>query len=681
MQHSLFRFFLLGTLFFSLSLVAGPSQSRPFTVHELLAMERIGAPQASPDGQQIVFSIRKTNLEKNKGEYDLYLVDINGNSFKRLTTHPSIDTSPCWSMDGQWIYFLSARSEFMQVWRIRPDGGEAERVTSLDLDINDYTVVPSGKGLLLSIDVFPGKSIQETSEVLQAHENSKATGKLYNQALFRHWDVWADGRFAHLFYLDFETMTPVDLMSDMQANAPTKPWGGMEEIAFTPDEQSVIFTAKDVGDQSAWSTNYDLFKVPLDGTQAPECLTATNKAWDTQPTFSPDGKTLAYLAMARPGFEADQYHIMLRDWQTGTARELGSTWDRSPSAIFWSPDGKILFAVAENLGQLALFAIDVKSEKVTPVIEQGTIRSPVFAGERIVFGLDHLKSPVELYSIRPDGKDRQQITHVNDELVKQIAWGEPEQFTFKGWNNETVYGYVVKPANFDPAKEYPVAFLIHGGPQGSFGNDFHYRWNPQAYAGAGYAAVMIDFHGSTGYGQAFTDAIRENWGSRPFEDLQKGLAAALVKYPWLDGDKVGALGASYGGYMINWIAGNWPDRFKCLVNHDGNFDIRMAYYDTEELWFPEWEHGGTPWERSEVYELHNPVNHVDKWKTPMLVVHGELDYRVPVTQGIGAFNALQRKDIPSQFLCFPDENHWVLKPHNSILWHNTVIGWLDKWLK
>jgi dipeptidyl aminopeptidase/acylaminoacyl peptidase len=259
--------------------------------------------------------------------------------------------------------------------------------------------------------------------------------------------------------------------------------------------------------------------------------------------------------------------------------------------------------------------------------------------------------------------------------------GEPEQFTFKGWNNETVHGYIVKPVDFDSTKTYPVAFLIHGGPQGSFGNDFHYRWNPQAYAGAGYAAVMVDFHGSTGYGQAFCDSIRGDWGGKPLEDLKKGLAAALKQYPWMDGTRVGALGASYGGYMINWIAGNWPDRFRCLVSHDGNLDERAAYFDTEELWFPEWDHMGTPWDNPSGYEKHNPVNFVKNWKTPMLIVHGGQDFRVVETQGLSGFNALKRRGIPSRFLYFPDENHWVLKPANSILWHETVIAWLDQWLK
>jgi dipeptidyl aminopeptidase/acylaminoacyl peptidase len=310
------------------------------------------------------------------------------------------------------------------------------------------------------------------------------------------------------------------------------------------------------------------------------------------------------------------------------------------------------------------------------------VRSPAVAaaGGRVVFGRDSLTAPVDLWSVAADGSDLRRLTEVNREALAAIEMGEPEQFTFAGWNGETVHAWVVKPAGFEPGRRYPVAFLIHGGPQGSFGNDFHYRWNPQTYAGAGYAALMVDFHGSTGYGQAFTDSISGDWGGKPLEDLQKGLAAALVRYPWLDGGRACALGASYGGYMVNWIAGNWPDGFRCLVNHDGVFDHRMMYFATEELWFPEWEHGGPYWAKPEEYERHNPVRFVESWRTPILVVHGSLDYRVPETQGLAAFTAAQRRGVPSELLVFPDENHWVLKPANSILWHETVLGWLDRWI-
>jgi len=474
---------------------------------------------------------------------------------------------------------------------------------------------------------------------------------------------------------------PLDLMKRMDADTPSRPFGGPEEITFTPDGKGLIFTTRNAGRKEAWSTNFDLYLVPIDGSKKPQCLTEKNKAWDTTPVFSPDGKTLAYLAMKRPGYESDRYRIVLRDWPNGKERILTENWDRSPISLCWSKNSKTIYVTAENLGQRSLFSIDVKAGKVHTVVKEGYVSSPGVAGDRIVYGLDNFCSPVELYSVKPDGKDVRQITKINAQKIAEARMGDYEQFSFKGWNNETVYGYVVKPVDFDPKKKYPVAFLIHGGPQGSFGNHFHYRWNPQAYAGAGYAAVMIDFHGSTGYGQAFTDAIREDWGGKPLVDLQKGLAAALKKYPWMDGNRVGALGASFGGYMINWIAGNWPDRFRCLVNHDGNLDERMAYFDTEELWFPEWDHGGTPWTSPENYEKQNPVNFVKNWKTPMLVIHGAKDFRVVDTQGFSTFTVLQRLGIPSKLLYFPDESHWVLKPHNSILWHDTVIGWLNRWLK
>jgi dipeptidyl aminopeptidase/acylaminoacyl peptidase len=390
---------------------------------------------------------------------------------------------------------------------------------------------------------------------------------------------------------------------------------------------------------------------------------------------------MAYLAMAKPGYESDRMRIVLRRWPGAAERILTESWDRSPSSICFSLDGKTIYTTATNLGQRSLFAVDINTGKVETIVKEGSIHSPGIAGSRIIFGMDTLRSPVEFHSVKSDGTDVRQITTINSEKVAAARMGDYEQFTFSGWNNEKVYCYVVKPIDFDAKKKYPVAFLIHGGPQGSFGNSFHYRWNPQAYTGAGYAAVMVDFHGSTGYGQAFCDSIRGDWGGKPLEDLQKGLAAALERYPWMDSNRVGALGASFGGYMINWIEGNWPDRFRCLVNHDGNLCERMAYFDTEELWFPEWDHLGTPWENPRYYEKHNPINFVKNWKTPMLVIHGGLDFRVADTQGLATFNALQRRNIPSKLLYFPDENHWVLKPANSILWHDTVIGWLDQWVK
>jgi dipeptidyl aminopeptidase/acylaminoacyl peptidase len=683
-------------------------ETHPFSIHDMLAMDRLSDPQVSPDGKWIAFVLRKTDLEANRGRTDLWLVGTDGKKLRRLTTRPDSDTNPRWASDSKSLYFLSTRADSSQVWRIRIDGGEAEQITpalSLSngdepLDVGNLVVAPDGEYIAFTMEVFPDcNTPAETKNRLDEIEQSKTTGRVYDRIFIRHWDTWKDGRRSHLFVMPVAARPrfdgPVDggdtvdvprgkarpIMKGMDADTPSKPFGGPEEITFTPDGKGIIFSARDVGAEEPWSTDFDLYVVPIDGSHEPKCLTGENKAWDTNPVFSPDGKSLAYLAMTRAGYESDRFRIVLMSWPDGERRVLTEDWDRSPSAICFSADGKTIYATADNVGQTSLFAIDVKSGKVKTIVKDGTISSPSVANDRIIYCMNNLCSPTELYSVKQDGGDVRRLTNINAEKVAAARMGEYEQFTFTGWNDETVYCYVVKPVDLDPDKKYPVAFLIHGGPQGSFSNMFHYRWNPQAYAGAGYAAVMVDFHGSTGYGQAFTDSIRDDWGGKPLEDLQKGLAALLEHYPWMDGDRVGALGASFGGYMINLIAGKWPDRFLCLVNHDGTLCERMAYFDTEELWFPEWDHLGTPWDNPEGYEKDNPVNYVKNWRTPMLVIHGALDFRVSETQGLGTFNALQRRGIPSKLLYFPDENHWVLKPQNSILWHNTVIGWLDQWLK
>ncbi len=674
---------LLLTLISTLGLARkATAETHTFSIHDMLAMERISDPQVSPDGKQIVFALRTTDLEANRGRTDLWLVGVDGNGLKRLTTHPQNDFNSRWAPDGQSIWFLSTRSGSSQVWRIRANGGESLQASDLPLDVSNLVISPDGSRLAFTMEVFPDcPDLACTTERLEERASSNVGGRIYENLFIRHWDTWKDGRRAHLFVMPAEGGEPVDATSGMDADTPSKPFGGPEEITFTPHGQWLVFAARDVGREEAWSTNFDLYQVSIDGSSSRRNLTESNRAWDTQPAFSPDGQTLAYLAMSQVGYEADRFRIMLRSWPGGETKTLTENWDRSPREFTWSSDGRTIYATAANVGQVSLFAIDVATGDTRTVIEDGTVRSPRMAGDRIVYGRDHLRSPVELYSVGSGGADVFEITRINHDRVAVSRMGEPEQFTFQGWNDETVYAYVVKPADFDAAKKYPMAFLIHGGPQGSFGNDFHYRWNPQAYAGAGYAAVMVDFHGSVGYGQAFTDSIRGDWGGKPLMDLVKGLAAAVERYPWLDGDRVAAIGGSFGGYMVNWIAGKWPNRFRCLVNHDGNIDERMAYLATEELWFPEWDHHGTPWDNPDGYRNHNPINFIQNWRTPMLVIHGADDFRVVETQGIATFTALQRRGIPSKLLYFPDENHWVLKPANSILWYDTVLGWLDQWLR
>jgi dipeptidyl aminopeptidase/acylaminoacyl peptidase len=676
---------VLLTLAFFVSAVplalAAVRDAHPFEVRDLVAFDRISEPRVSPDGTRVVFTVSSVDLDANRRRSDLWIAGVNGSGARRLTRHEASDTSALWAPDGKSVFFLSTRTGSSQVFRLPLDGGEAQPVTSLPLDVGSFALSRDGALLAVSMEVFPGTSPAETKKRVDEDAAKKASGKVYDSLFFRHWDAWVDGRRSHLFVVKVAGGDPVDVMKAMDADAPSKPFGGSEEFAFTPDGRGIVFTARDVGKQEAWSTNFDLFLAPVDGGAPPKSLTASNPAWDTSPVFSPDGKTLAYLAHEHPGYESDRFRIVLRGWPNGTDRVLTQEWDRSPSMLVWSSDGKEIYAVADNLGHCSLFAIDAASGKVRTIQTTGHIQAPQAAGSRVLFSMDTLQGPAELYVSDASGKGMTAITSLNKDRLASVKLGAPEQMTFKGGGGDTVYAWIVKPVDFDPAKKYPVAFLIHGGPQGSFGNDFHYRWNPQTYAGRGYAAVMVDFHGSTGYGQKFTDAINGDWGGKPFEDLQKGLDAALAKYPWMDGSAVAALGASYGGYMINWIAGNWPDRFRCLVSHDGNLDERFAYYATEELWFPEWEHGGTPWENPGGYAKHNPVDHVAKWKTPTLVVHGGKDFRVVETGGFATFTALQRKGIPSKFLYFPDENHWVLKPQNSIQWHDTVLDWLDRWTK
>jgi dipeptidyl aminopeptidase/acylaminoacyl peptidase len=673
---------------------AAQDAPHPFSIHDMLAMERLSDPQVSPDGRWVAFVVRSTDLEANRGRTDIWLASIDGKTTKRLTSHEAGDWNPRWCRDGG-LFFLSTRSGSSQVWRIEPTGGEARQITDLPLDINEFRVEPALKKFLVAMEVYPGLGIDGTVEKDKEKAALQTTGMVYDELMFRHWDTWEDGKRSHLFTVDPATGEAVDLMTYLNADVPTRPWGGLEETAVSPDGGEVLFTAKMLpGSQPAWSTDYDVYAVAADGSGALRCLTEDNEAWDTEPAFTPDGKTLTWLAMDRPGFEADTFHLVLMDWATGERRRLDVTYttpqldrpiDLSPHGLAFAADNRTAYFSAGCLGQRSVFKLDTKTGKVTRIHEMGRASNVTVLKKGLLFGLQHLQSPTEFHTMTFDGKNVRQITDFNGDKLAQALMGEPEQFTFKGWNDETVFAYVVKPHDWTAEKAaagqtWPVAFLVHGGPQGSFGNDFHYRWNPQAYVGAGFTTVAVDFHGSTGYGQAFTDAISGHWGDRPLEDLEKGLAAALEQYPWMDASRVVAAGASYGGYMINWMHGQpFAGNFRAFVCHDGNLDEQMAYFDTEELWFPEWEHGGAPWTNPGGYSMHNPVDYVQNWHVPTLVVHGALDYRVVDTQGLSTFTALRRQGVPARLLYFPDENHWVLKPQNSIQWHDEVMGWLTKW--
>jgi dipeptidyl aminopeptidase/acylaminoacyl peptidase len=649
----------------------------------------VGTPAVSPDASRVIYTVRETDLAKNRGHTELWMVDLRAAKPvpQRLTSNTASSSDPEWSASGDAVYFLSSRSGTSQVWRLPINGGEATRVTDLALDVDNFRIAPNGERIALSMAVYRDcPDLACTKARVDKDEHDKTKGKVYDRLFVRHWDAWSDGRNAVLFSAPIDSSgrvsaAPTSLTGSLDGDVPSKPFGDKEEYRFSPDGKTIVFSVRIAGKTEAWSTNFDLYSVPAVGGAAPRDLTPDNPAWDAKATYSPDGRTIAYLAMARPGFEADRYQIMLMDVATGAKRKLAESWDRSPGSIAWSGDGKSIIADAEDVGSIRLFSIDAASGKVRALTDKGSIGGFDVRRDTVVYALSDLQSGAQLFSQKLGGGKAVQLTHQNADKLADVKFGEYEQFSFKGANGDTVYGYVTKPWNAAPGGKYPIAFLVHGGPQGSFGNGWSYRWNPQVYAGAGYATVFIDFHGSTGYGQKFTDSISGDWGGKPLEDLQKGLAAAVAKYPWLDRDRSCALGASYGGYMMNWIEGNWPDGFKCIVNHDGVFDQRGMAYASEEQWFTDWENGGAYFNVPENFERFNPVNFVSKWKTPMLVVQGDLDFRIPTTQGLGTFTALQRRGIESKLMVFPDENHWVLKPGNSLLWHHTVLGWLDQHLK
>jgi dipeptidyl aminopeptidase/acylaminoacyl peptidase len=670
------------------AVAAAPSgePALPFSIQDLVRLERISDVAAAPDGKHVVYTLRSTDIEANKGRTSLWLLDAGkrGAVPQRLVEGGDNSNSAEWSKDGRFVYFLSNRSGSTQVWRAAP-GGVASQVTKLPLDVGSFHVAANQDRIVLSADVFADcADLECTRQRLDAKAHAAATGVLYQDLMVRHWDTWSDGRCAQLFAMalgaDGTAAARAVNISGRIGDVPGKPFGGREDFALSPDGTQVAFSARAKTDE-AWSTNFDIYLVPADGSAAPRDLTADNRAADMQPAFSPDGTQLAYVAQDHPGAESDRFHLVLLDLQSGAKRQLTASWDRSIAGFAWTHDGKSLFASTDHLGQHPLWAVDMASGRQSAITGAGDVESFSVGTSKVFYAQSSLGGPADLYSVGFNGGRPAQLTHVNQGLLDKRKLGEYEQFSFPGWNGENVFGYVVKPADFRRDRKYPVAFLVHGGPQGSFGNAWSYRWNPQVFAGAGYAAVMIDFHGSTGYGQAFTDSISGDWGGKPLQDLHAGLEAALKNNPWMDADRVCALGGSYGGFMMNWIAGQWPDRFKCLVSHDGIFDNRSMYYSTEELWFPEHEFGGPEYQNPAAYARFNPVDFVSKWKTPTLVIHGQHDYRVPDSQGLAVFTALQRRGVPSELLYFPNENHWVLQPADSIQWYDSVLGWLNRWLK
>jgi len=657
--------------------------ARPFTPQDMVSLSRVGAPVVSPDGRWLVWDQRETDLAANKGRHDLWRLDLKSKNGipEKFASSDAEESDPAFGPDGN-LYFLSNRKgDVSAVWRVSMAGGAPTQVTG-DYDLSGFKISPTGDSIL----VWADKPVGAANLDAKAPEKSKdaGSGRTYDQLFVRHWDSWADGQRSQLFVIplaDGKATGPGHAIEGtLVGDAPSKPFGDGSELAWSVDGKTVYFTLREAGRIEPLSTNLDIFAVPADGSAPPTNLTIDNKGMDTAPAVSPDGRWLAWTSMKRATYEADRQVLWVRDLRTGQSRALTENWDRSVGALKWTPNSASLYVTAEDVLDVPLFRVDLADGKVHRLTGEGHVAAfDVLPKGGLVYSLDTLTAPDDFWMWAPNGKVSR-LTSVNAAKLAGVDLPSVTRFNFKGANGDIVWGFAMKPAQLAAGARAPVAFLVHGGPQGTFNNSWSYRWNPMAWAGHGYAVVSVDFHGSTGYGQAFTDAIRNNWGGWPLADLKDGLKAATERFDFLDGGNVCAAGGSYGGYMMNWIEGNWPDRFKCIVQHDGVFDARAMAYETEELWFDEWEHGAKPYyEDPAAFEKWNPVNHVDKWNTPQLVITSEKDFRIPYTQGLAAFTALQRRNVPSKLLIFPDENHWVLKPKNSLQWYRNVFGWMDKW--
>jgi dipeptidyl aminopeptidase/acylaminoacyl peptidase len=651
-------------------------------------MKRLAAPSVSPDGRWAVFQLRETDMAANRGRTDLWLLDLrsrNAQPVKIASAPDKNEHDPRFSADGRWIYYLSNASGSEQLWRVGVPGGAPEQVTSLAADISGYSIAPTGDRLAVWADRNLACQDFACGNV-PAAQQGRGSARVYDETFVRHWDSWTEpGVRSRIFTFPLVNGRAqgagVPVARNLVGNAPSKPFGGIEETSWSANGRTLFFTLREAGRIEPISTNLDIFAVPADGSGPPVNLTAANQATDTLPAASPDGRWLAYAAMRRPGYEADRQVLMLRDLSTGQVRALTDQWDRSVGSIAWTPDSRSLLVTAQDVLDHPVFRVDARTGRVARLTQGGNANNVVpLRDGGVVYTLNSLERPDDLYRMGPNGRS-ERLTRINDAKLAELDPVSVERFSFAGAGGERVWGQIVKPARV--RGRLPIAYLIHGGPQGSFGNSWSYRWNPRLFSAPGYAAVSVDFHGSTGYGQAFTDSIQRDWGGKPLEDLRLGLTAAGRADRQLDTGNACALGGSYGGYMVNWIAGQWPEGFKCLVSHAGVFDTRAMAYETEELWFTEWEFGGVPTEPAamQVIERWNPVRFVQNWRTPMLVIHGEKDFRIPYSQSLGMFNALQRRNIPSRLVMYPDENHWILKPQNSIQWYREVHGWLDTYLK
>lgn len=679
MRKTLRRVFVAMLTFSIFAGLALSAEKRAITFDDLFSFGRIRDPQISPDGKLVAFTVTFYDKEENSSNSDIWVVPFQGGKAEKFTSSPASDSSPAWSPDGEKIAFISSRNGKSEVWIISANGGEAKKLTSISTGASGVIWSPDGKHLLFTSDVYPECREDDCNKKKnEEKEKSKVKAKVIDSLFYRYWNHWRDGLRSHLFIIPAEGGEPKDLTPG-NFDVPPIDLGGAIDYAFSLDSKEIAFV-KNVDPVVARSTNNDIFLTPVTG--GSERRLTINKANDNQPIYSPNGKYVAYRAMEKPGFESDRYRLMIYERDTEKSINLTEEFDRSARDVVWSPDSRLLYFTCSEKGGYSIYKVSVPGGKIEKILGEGTNRSLRISpdGEHLLFLREAIDMPYEIFTLGVDGKNLRKITDINGELLSQLEMNKMEDFWFAGADDVKVHGFLLKPPKFDASKKYPMVFLIHGGPQGAWEDEFHFRWNAQMFASPGYVVVMINPRGSTGYGQKFTDEISGDWGGKVYVDLMKGLDYVLENYSYIDPTRVAAAGASYGGYMVNWIEGH-TDRFKCLISHDGAFNLSSKYGTTEELWFPEWDFKGTPWTNPEMYKKFSPDQYVLNFKTPMLVIHGQKDYRVDVSEAFQMFTALQWMKVPSKFLYFPDEGHFVVKPQNAELWWKTVHEWLAQWLR
>ncbi|MGH9837008.1 MAG: prolyl oligopeptidase family serine peptidase [Blastocatellia bacterium] len=683
-----------------LSFAAIAQSKRPMTFDDLMAVKRLSDAQISPDGARVAYVVSDVDKNLNRGKRSVWIVQTTGASPQQLITSDKNDYSSRWSADGKWLAFLSTRDGAPQIFVANADGSNPRKVTSAPEGVSEFIWSPNGKMFAFTTDVYPDcQTLNCVANRGEADEKSKVKAVVADRLLFRHWDSFKRGKRSHLFVVPVDGSEPKDLTPG-DFDVPPFSLGDPTAFDFAPDSSEIVF-ARNTEKVEAISTNNDLFTVSVGGGEA-KLITGSNSGSDTTPRYSPDGKYIAYRSQTRNGYEADRFRLMLYDRKAGTSKELTAGFDRWVGELVWAPDSQNIFIVAEDRGR-ELIGVASINGRIKPIITRTASSGITLSadGKTLAFTRSSLAMPAEVFAANNDGSNARQLTQTNAALLAQLDLTPAEDFEYDGaktpvvrtaklgrlkastdlgpGQNAKIHGFIVKPPQFDQSKKYPMVLLIHGGPQGAWFDSWSYRWNAQMWAARGYVTVLINPHGSTGYGQAFTEQISGEWGGAVYEDLMKGVDH-VVKQGYVDPNRIGAAGGSYGGYMVNWILGH-TNRFKALVSHAGVYNLTSMYGATEELWFTEWEFKGNPWDNPELYTKWSPHLYAKNFKTPTLVVHGELDYRVPVGEGLQLFTTLQRKGVPSKLLYYPDEGHWILKPQNSELWYKTVLGWFDQWLK